>query len=66
MSCGLPSADQFLESIDADEWTEYLAFLDVEAHPELAAVQDTKKVVAHVDAIFDGGVKRRGNKHRKT
>lgn len=65
MTCGFPSANQFLEAIDSDEWTEYLAFWELENIPDQSPPppKDPEVVCRELDRIM--GINPRGNNNRK-
>ena len=66
MAAGFPSAEQYLEAIDSDEWTEALAYYEVEHTPDAnPPAKDPQKVADYLDRhVF--GVGPHGNNHRKT
>jgi hypothetical protein len=51
MATGFPSADQFLESIDSDEWTELLAFYELDPFGEQRADIRHARLMAMTAAV---------------
>lgn len=65
MQCGFPSASQFLDAIDSEEWTELLAFYVAEYTEETPTPlkPSTRQVERHLDQVLGGS--RRGSHNRK-